>query len=162
MRTTVESLTAFLLLAGPATASGFLVCTISPHGMAGFVYSSVVLGIVGGIAFPALWNLMGLDLEVRSSIYIGGGVGFVFGALSFPISTVIAERALHFPRDSFQLALLAYLCALGASLGCLAMVVKRRMKRLNRTEAVTKTPEPPPPSSPHTTTPASPPDHPCA
>jgi len=134
MRNIVESLTAFLLWAGPATASGFLVGAISPHGMAGFIHSSVVLGIVGGIAFPAFWNLMGLDLEVRSSIYIGGWIGFMIGALSFSISTVIAERALHFPRDSFQLALLAYLCALGASLGCLAIVVKGKMETAHRND----------------------------
>lgn len=131
MRNIAETLTVFLMWAGSATASGFVVGAMSPHGMAGFIYSSVVLGVVGGIAFPALLNLMGLDLDVHPRIYVGGAIGAVFGALSFPISTVIAERSLHFPRDAFQLFLFAYLCVLGALLGCLAMVVKRSMRRLN-------------------------------
>ncbi|WP_157604803.1 MULTISPECIES: hypothetical protein [unclassified Rhizobacter] len=100
--------------------------------MAGFIYSSVALGIAGGIAFPAFSYLMGLDLDIHPRIYAGGGIGLVFGALAFPLSTVIAERTLHFPRDTVQLVLFAYLCALGALLGCLATVVKRSMKRRNR------------------------------
>jgi hypothetical protein len=128
MKNIIETFALFLMLIGLTTASGFLVGSISPHGMAGFIYSSVVLGIVGGIVFSAFFVI---NPTIHSRTYIGGVVGLACGVLSFPVSTVIAERSLYFPHDFFQLILLAYLCALGASLGWLIVVVQRRMKRSN-------------------------------
>jgi len=128
MKNIIKTFALFLMWVGLATASGFLVGIISPHGMAGFIYSSVVFGIVGGIAFSAFFVI---NPTIHSRTYIGGVVGLACGALSFPVSTVISERSLYFPRDSFQLILFVYLCALGASLGWLTIVVQRRMKRSN-------------------------------
>jgi hypothetical protein len=131
MKKVIEALTIFVIWVGLAVTSGFLMGATSPHGMAGFIYSSVVLGVVGGVAFSAFGSLTSLGLDAPSKIYVGGGIGLVLGALSFPISTAIAGYALNFPRDWLQLALLAYLCILGVSLGCLTVVIKHRMKNLD-------------------------------
>ena len=119
----------FLMWAGPATASGLLMGSASPHGMAGFIYSSFVLGVAGGIAFPVCWSLIGDVPEAPSKIYAGAGIGLLLGTLSFPTSTFVSGHNLSFPHDPLQFFLLAYLCALGTSLGCLAVLIRRSLMR---------------------------------
>lgn len=129
MMNILNTFMSFLMWAGPATASGLLMGSASPHGMAGFIYSSAVLGVAGGIAFPVCWSLIGDGPEAPSKIHAGAGIGLVLGTLSFPISTLISGHNLYFPRDPIQFFLLAYLCALGTSLGCLAILIRRSLMR---------------------------------
>lgn len=106
----------WLILAG---GLGLVITIPSPHGMAAFAVSGIVLGIVGGVfhAIFYIWKL--IVLKQYLSPMSGCVIGIFCGISAFPISTLIYEHQLLFPNNSFLFALTIFLIVVGSFVGWL-------------------------------------------
>src|SRR5258708_7082047 len=79
-----------------ASGAGIAISTPSPHGMAAFVYTSFVLGVIGGtsyvIAYLAIVGLKKKQLPLLTSFLLGLSCGIV----TYPAAGLIFESTLYF------------------------------------------------------------------
>lgn len=101
-----------------SAAAAIAVSIASPHGMAAFVITSVVLGLLGGIVHVILYAWLLQTERMKMSYQLALISGLLCGLAAFPVTTTVAEHAVYLPHDTFQYLLVGYLATAGATTGC--------------------------------------------
>jgi hypothetical protein len=98
---------------------GLLIGYSSPHGMAAFIYTSVVQGVLCGLASLGVYCWLGRVRNQNTLPSTGLWLGVIGGSVTFPVATLLSERLIYMPHNVYQVVLLTYLTCSGGLFGWL-------------------------------------------